>query len=132
MMSTLSPQIFSDLPVPDVVSQCINRPCWLFILNVTSFHEDEMSNRLRVRSAGSAFFINYQRTKGRLQKLTRICSSFTFDTVYCFQYAVTICISYAFYICYTIQPSTRCPRERERGSKYARNCVHLSKIENSS
>ena len=55
----------------------------------------------------------------------------TFDTcllfsVSCISLAqlLTICISYAFYICYTIQSSS--------GGKHARNCVHLGKIENSS
>ena len=53
------------------------------------------------------------------------CTSDMFSMLHVITLLLTICISYTFYICYTIQPSTRCPRERERereresGSKHA-------------
>ena len=55
-----------------------------------------------------------------MQKLTGICSSdklLTLSTIFSMLYIVSttidyVCISYAFSICYTIQSSTRCPRER--------------------
>ena len=91
----------------------------------------KMSTTLRVRSSGSVFCRNYQRTKGcrSREELVEVIVC-TFNTVYCFQLLYIIsCISYALYICSTIQSCTRYPRES--GSK-ARNCVYLSKIENSS
>ena len=56
-----------------------------------------------------------------MQKLTRILH---FDTVYCFQYTV-----YLYMLHYPVIYSLA---ERESGNKCARNCVYLSKIENSS
>ena len=71
----------------------------------TAFHEDEKSNTFKVKLAGSIFCRNYQRTKER-PWLT---------ILYMLNYAVIYSLS-----------------ERESGSKHARHCVYISKIENSS
>ena len=44
-----------------------------------------MSTTLRVRSSGSAFCRNYQRTKGCREEFV-VVIVFTFNTVYCFQF----------------------------------------------
>ena len=76
-----------------------------------------------------------------MQKLRRTCcsDSCTFNTVYCFQFALYhqyVSVMLSIYAklsseVLAIQERER-EREREGGITHERNCVYLSKIENSS
>ena len=65
-----------------------------------------------------------------MQKQMSIC---TFNTVYCFQFALLVAsVMLSIYAKLSSHVLTIRERERESGSKHARNCVYLGKIENSS